>query len=301
VPENPIDLIINAFGTNQVAEVTGRTRRYIQSRDDEGTLRVIEQKRGRNASRLDADLFQNGAKTILIFSGACGTGYSFHADNTAANTRKRVHYVLQPGWRADTAVQGFGRTHRSNQSCAPHYVLPTTNLKAQKRFVSSIARRLDQLGALTRGQRQATTQGMFTASDNLESEYARTALRNFFVDLYRGQTPLNFQDVTRQMGLTLIDQNGAFLEGSIPHIPQFLNRLLSLKTGLQNQVFDEFEHRLVEAVEYAKQRGTYDEGLQTLKALNIHKTHDEIAYQDPKTGAQTRYVELAVTNALHYH
>ncbi|HUL11291.1 MAG TPA: strawberry notch C-terminal domain-containing protein, partial [Methylococcaceae bacterium] len=93
-----------------------------------------------------------------------------------------------------------------------HYVLPTTNLKAQKRFVSSIARRLDQLGALTRGQRQATSQGMFTASDNLESEYATTALHNFFVDLYRERTPLSFQTVTRQMGLNLLDQDGAFEE-----------------------------------------------------------------------------------------
>jgi len=61
------------------------------------------------------------------------------------------------------------------------YQLPI--LKAQKRFVSSIARRLDQLGALTRGQRQATSQGMFTAADNLESEYATLALNNFFSDL----------------------------------------------------------------------------------------------------------------------
>jgi hypothetical protein len=47
------------------------------------------------------------------------------------------------------------------------------DLAAQKRFVSSIARRLDQLGALTRGQRQTTSQCLFTASDNLESPYAR--------------------------------------------------------------------------------------------------------------------------------
>lgn len=301
VPENPLDSILNAFGSDRVAEVTGRGRRFVQTRDEEGNLKVFEEKRGKNSSRADAEVFQANKKDILIFSGAGGTGYSFHADNTAANQRKRIHYILQPGWRADAAVQGFGRTHRTNQAQPPHYVLPTTNLKAQKRFVSSIARRLDQLGALTRGQREATSQGMFTASDNLESQYASTALNNFFSDLYRGKTRLSFHDVTEQMGLNLIDDNGSLKETNLPAIPQFLNRLLSLKTDMQNQVFGEFEKRLVEAVDYAKQRGLYDVGLQTMKALSIRKIRDDVAYENQKTGAQTRYVELAVTNEVNYH
>ena len=191
VPENPLDSIINTFGSDRVAEVTGRSRRFVQTRDDEGNLKIVEEKRGKNSSRADAESFQNDKKDILIFSGAGGTGYSFHADNTAENQRKRIHYILQPGWQADKAVQGFGRTHRTNQAQEPHYVLPTTNLKAQKRFVSSIARRLDQLGALTRGQREATSQGIFTASDNLESEYASTALEEFvWRSLSRKNRPL---------------------------------------------------------------------------------------------------------------
>ena len=300
VPENPLDSIINTFGSDRVAEVTGRGRRFVQTRDDEGNLKIVEEKRGKNSSRADAEAFQNDKKDILIFSGAGGTGYSFHADNTAENQRKRIHYILQPGWQADKAVQGFGRTHRTNQAQEPHYVLPTTNLKAQKRFVSSIARRLDQLGALTRGQREATSQGIFTASDNLESEYASTALKNLFGDLYRDKTALVFEDVTKQMGLNLVDENGGLSESKIPTIPQFLNRLLSLKTDMQNDVFNEFEKRLVEAVEYSKQHGLYDVGLQTLKALSIQKTRDDVVYEDKNTGAQTRYIELAVTNNIEY-
>jgi len=300
VPENPLDSIVNAFGSDRVAEVTGRSRRFVQTRDDQGDLKIVEEKRGKNSSRADAEAFQDNKKDVLIFSGAGGTGYSFHADNTAINQRKRVHYILQPGWQAHAAVQGFGRTHRTNQAQEPHYVLPTTNLQAQKRFVSSIARRLDQLGALTRGQREATSQGMFTASDNLESEYASIGLHNFFTDLYRGKTSLNFHDVTKQMGLSLVDENGSLNESKLPAIPQFLNRLLSLKTDMQNAVFDEFETRLVEAVEYAKQQGTYDVGLQTVRALSIVKTRDDVAYEDQNTGATTRYVELAVTNEVKY-
>ena len=166
--------------------------------------------------------------------------------------------------------------------------------------MSSIARRLDHLGALTRGQREATSQGIFTASDNLESEYASTALKNLFGDLYRDRTDLVFEDVTSQMGLNLVDQNGTLSETKIPTIPQFLNRLLSLKTDMQNAVFNEFEKRLIEAVEYSKQRGLYDVGLQTLKALSIQKTRDDVVYEDKNTGAQTRYIELAVTNKIEY-
>ena len=168
------DSIINAFGAEQVAEITGRGRRFVQTRDEEGNLRVVEERRGRNASRVDAEAFQADRKSVLVFSGAGGTGYSFHADNTAENRRRRIHYILQPGWSAPGAVQGFGRTHRTNQASSPHYVLPTTDLAAQKRFVSSIARRLDQLGALTRGQRQTTSQGLFTAADNLKKAFDGT-------------------------------------------------------------------------------------------------------------------------------
>lgn len=300
VPENPLDSILNAFGVNRVAEITGRGRRFIQTRDDDGQLKVTEEKRGKNSARVDAEAFQGNKKDILIFSGAGGTGYSFHADKSSENQRRRIHYILQPGWRADGAVQGFGRTHRTNEANEPHYVLPTTNLKAQKRFVSSIARRLDQLGALTRGQREATSQGMFSAADNLESEYAKIGLQNFFKDMHRGSTPLDFQSITKAMGLNLMDESGGFSEGKIPGIPQFLNRLLSLKTFQQNAVFAEFESRLVEAVGYAKQRGTYDEGLQTLKAKSIVKTLDKVVYNDLKSGSQTRFVELTVTTEIGY-
>ena len=101
------------------------------------------------------------------------------------------------------------------------------------------------------------------------------------------------------MGLSLLDENGAMVQAKIPNVPQFLHRLLSVKTDRQNQVFELFESRLVEAVEYARQQGIFDEGLQTLRAQSIVKTRDDVVYTH-KTGAATRYVELNVTNAIEY-
>ena len=43
-------------------------------------------------------------KRILVFSDAGGTGRSYHADLSARNQRLRVHYLLEPGWKADAAI-----------------------------------------------------------------------------------------------------------------------------------------------------------------------------------------------------
>jgi hypothetical protein len=47
------------------------------------------------------------------------TGRSYHADLTAKNRRQHVHYLLEAGWKADTAIQGLGRSNRTNQAQPP--------------------------------------------------------------------------------------------------------------------------------------------------------------------------------------
>ena len=100
-------------------------------------------------------------KRILVFSDAGGTGRSYHADLSARNQRKRVHYLLEPGWKADTAIQGLGRSNRTNQAQPPLFRPIATDVKAEKRFLSTIARRLDSLGAITAGSARPAAQGLF--------------------------------------------------------------------------------------------------------------------------------------------
>jgi predicted RNA methylase len=110
-----LDQILWAFGDEAVAEVTGRSIRPLKAAD--GHLFIEKRSASSNSSETQA--FMDGEKDILIFSDAGGTGRSYHAAQTAKNQKRRRHYLLEPGWRADAAIQGLGRTHRSAQVSAP--------------------------------------------------------------------------------------------------------------------------------------------------------------------------------------
>ena len=197
-------------------------------------------------------------------------GARYHADLGARNQRLRVHYLLEAGWKADTAIQGLGRSNRTNQAQPPLFRPVATNVKAEKRFLSTIARRLDTLGAITKGQRQTGGQGLFRAEDNLEIVYARDALRQFYMLLYAGKVEgcslQRFEDAT---GLHLTDRDGSAASDELPPITTFLNRLLALTIDLQNTLFEAFEELLQAKIEGAIAAGTYDIGVETITAESL--------------------------------
>jgi hypothetical protein len=302
VPQGPLDLLLDHFGADTIAEVTGRGRRFVLKKDTEtGDMRRREENRPASANIAESDAFQAGKKKGLVFSEAGGTGRSYHADNTApSKDARRVHYLIQGGWRADKAVQGFGRTHRTNQASAPVFKLVTTDLKGQKRFISSIARRLAQLGALTKGQRQAGDQGLFSARDNLESREASHALALFFNDLIAGRVKgIELNDFQEQTGLKLQneDEDGRVTrKQEMPPITQFLNRLLSLKIDMQNKVFDAFAERLDGVIEAREQAGLLDMGLETVRADKIEKVSEQVVHVEKESGAQTKHVVFKMSD-----
>ena len=162
-----LDQIVQRFGTDMVAEVTGRSRRIVRKASAGGMGdRLAVENRAPSANLAETAAFMDDVKRILVFSDAGGTGRSYHADLSAKNQRLRVHYLLEPGWKADAAIQGLGRTNRTNQAQPPLFRPIATDVKAEKRFLSTIARRLDTLGAITRGQRQTGGQGLFRPEDN---------------------------------------------------------------------------------------------------------------------------------------
>lgn len=301
IPEGPLDMIINHFGADNVAEITGRSSRVIDKTDESGnTQKVLERRNSNSANIAEAKDFQDGKKRILVFSKAGGTGRSFHASNKAKNKEQRIHYVLQAGWKADDAVQGFGRTHRSDEASEPVYKLVTTDVMGQKRFVTSIARRLDQLGALTKGQRQ-TGSGIFGEKDNLESPLSREALRNFYKKLGAGQIPgIDAQSTLQKMGLEskFYDEYGVFKlnETEASDITHFLNRILALPVDEQNQVFNTFEEIREQYYDAAIEAGTLDTGMENVKADKVTVEQDSVVRTDESTGAETKYIRATVYN-----
>jgi len=283
-----LDQIVQRFGTDQVAEVTGRSRRIVRKGD-----RLAVENRAGSANLAEAQAFMDDEKRILVFSDAGGTGRSYHADLGAKNRRLRVHYLLEAGWKADTAIQGLGRSNRTNQAQPPLFRPVATNVKAEKRFLSTIARRLDTLGAITRGQRQTGGQGLFRADDNLESVYGRAALRQLYLLIYSGRVEgCSLQAFEEATGLSLTDRDGG-LRDELPAISTFLNRLLALSIELQNTLFAVFEELLTAKIEGAIASGTYDLGVETLTAESLAVTARRTIYVHPPTGAETQVFTVA--------
>ena len=287
-----LDQIVQYFGADVVAEVTGRSRRIVRkSGGDDRSDRLVVETRAASANLAEAQAFMDDQKRVLVFSDAGGTGRSYHAELSAKNTRLRVHYLLEPGWKADTAIQGLGRTHRTNQRQPPLFRPVATNVKAEKRFLSTIARRLDTLGAITRGQRQTGGQGLFRPEDNLESHYARDALRQLYHLLVRGKVEgCSLQRFEEATGLKLMDANG--IKDDLPPITTFLNRMLALTIELQGTLFTAFEQLLNARIEGAIAAGTYDTGLETLRAESFVVTDRQTIYTHPGTGAETRLLTI---------
>ena len=291
--QGALDQIVQRFGTDMVAEVTGRSRRIVR-KVDAGGDRLVVQNRPAHANLAEAQAFMEDAKQILVFSDAGGTGRSYHADLGARNQRLRHHYLLEAGWKADAAIQGLGRTNRTNQAQPPLFRPVATNVQAEKRFLSTIARRLDTLGAITRGQRQTGGQGLFRPEDNLESPYARDALRQLYVLIYAGKVEqCSLQTFEAMTGLSLTDSSGC-LKDELPPITTFLNRLLALTIAMQNVLFTVFEQLLAAKVESAIAGGTYDLGLETLTADSFTVVDSQTIYTHPSTGAETRLLAIAV-------
>jgi C-terminal domain on Strawberry notch homologue len=286
-----LDQIVQRFGTDLVAEVTGRSRRIIRKTGSDGVDRLVVENRAGSANLGETQAFMDDAKRVLVFSDAGGTGRSYHAELSAKNRRLRVHYLLEAGWKADAAIQGLGRTNRTNQAQPPLFRPIATNVKAEKRFLSTIARRLDTLGAITKGQRQTGGQGLFRPEDNLESQYARDALRQLYMLLVIGKvegcTLQTFEDAT---GLKLTDSTG--IKDELPPITTFLNRLLALTIDLQNILFTAFEQLLTARIEGAIASGTYDAGLETLRAESFIVTDRQTIYTHPGTSAETRLLTI---------
>jgi hypothetical protein len=301
VPDSPIDQMLHALGHKNVAEVTGRSERVVRPEDG----RAYTEKRSPTIRNMEVQQFKDDKRKALIFSNAGGTGESYDADRTFKNQRRRYHFVTQPGWSATTVIQGLGRTHRSNEANSPHVILTMTNVKGHRRFISTVAKGLDALGAITQGQRQTGSSGLIDAKNNLENSYGTAAVVSLMNDLARGQVktiPDNMGALTK-MGLNdIVDgSTGMIIDDKMPTVQRFLNRVMVLVIEEQNVMFDEFYSRLEAGVEAAAANGTLDVGMETYRADGgIEVLDEQIVRTDERSGAKTIWTTLRAKHKVQF-
>ena len=299
-PENPLDQIINYFRPEKIAELTGRKKRLIKNPETgkvEYVKRAPDGVAMKKVNQYEMKQFQDGKKRIAIISDAASTGISLHSDLGTNNQQKRVHITLELGWSADKQMQTFGRTHRSNQKVAPKYTLLSTDVGGEKRFSSTIARRLESLGALTKGQRD-TTGGGSLAKYNFETVEGVAALTAMYRSIMNGVEVIGIDDAKqalRDMGVLISGQDGKeYIPDKVQSdISKFLNRILAIDIHRQNAMFTFFSDIFDSVVTNAKETGTFDDGVTDIKgALQLKFKEKNNIYTDAVTGAKTDHIVI---------
>lgn len=304
VPENPIDQIINYFGEDKVAELTGRKKRIIRNKETGKTEYVQRNPEGialADVNTWEMDNFMSGKKRIAIISDAASTGISLHASNQVKNKQRRIFYALELGWSADKELQRMGRVHRSDQSRPPFIKIISTDIGGEKRFSSSLAKKLSSLGALSRGQRDVAGGDIFTKY-NFEIEEGKRALSLLYRIIINPGSDIEQWGIKREEALKAIKDMGIDKgEGGMPviddkdslNINRFLNRILCLDYDLQNKMFDMFIDLFQTVIISAKEEGIYDDGITDIKGDNIRlKEKPILVYEDKFTNAKTYHYTI---------
>jgi hypothetical protein len=181
----------------------------------------------------------------------------------------------------------------------PEYVLLSTELGGEKRFSSTIARRLGSLGALTKGDRRSADNSDL-AKYNFETEEGRAALCLMLRRIVEGRNVprlANPRQTLRDIGLLVRNRDGCeeVRKEDLFNVPRFLNRVLALDVEKQNALFDHFADLFDQTVRYAKANGTFDEGVTDIKALAIRIAEPpRVVHTDEITQAQTTHYTLEI-------
>ena len=314
LPPNPLDSLIDSLGgESMVAEMTGRSGRVVRVGKGGKGIGFRYKARGGGSAKASKGLssvgeveldvlnveerrrFQEGEKFVAVISDAASTGISLHASGKCASgVRRRVHYTIEQPWAADKAIQQLGRSHRSGQLSAPIYRTVVTNLGGERRFAAAVAKRMANLGALTKGDRRAASGGDL-GEFNVDSKHGNVALQRVYACLVKesdvfpskgtGEVLDGFvEQYGESAGLVknpnLSDsENQAFFRLSClrklseylrlvglgeetdirkkADVKVFLNRIMSLPVGPQNLLFALFDSTLKDVIMTAKESGWY--------------------------------------------
>ena len=186
----------------------------------------------------------------------------------------------------------MGRSHRSNQAQPPEYILLTTDLWSDQRMISAVATGMRDLGALTRGLRQAASQDFFTQDDNLEDEFGESAWSNFVSNLSSNSIQgLSIGQFEREAGIQLRGHGGRLLR-PLPPVKRFLNAMSAMSYDNQILFGRHYKSELQDLKLAAIEGGDYDRGIETITPDSLIKLEDAVIYRDARTGGETRMLKM---------
>eukprot|EP00529_Nitzschia_sp_RCC80_P001681 CAMPEP_0113496240 /NCGR_PEP_ID=MMETSP0014_2-20120614/30019_1 /TAXON_ID=2857 /ORGANISM="Nitzschia sp." /LENGTH=881 /DNA_ID=CAMNT_0000390155 /DNA_START=1 /DNA_END=2646 /DNA_ORIENTATION=- /assembly_acc=CAM_ASM_000159 len=346
LPPNPLDDLIDRLGGEaNVAEMTGRDGRIVavgsgvyqykkRTTEKAAVAAVSQDEAADRVNIVERRSFMDGKKSVAIISDAASTGISLHAARgSKAAGRRRIHYTIELPWSADKAVQQLGRSHRSGQETAPIYKLVVTDLGGERRFAAAVSKRLQSLGALTKGDRRAAT-GSDMSDFDLDSKYGKRALKRLYRSVSDSQvTPSDvavdilpsrksseiLSDFTKSLhGEGFAEQNGtpnysALLSLVLFELERlgidgasrgkadvriFLNRLAGVTVAHQSLMFKLFMSTLDDVIDEAKSSGEFEGTAEDIKATSIKIGDETKLTVDPSCGVYTKLTTLNVDRGI---
>ncbi len=291
--QGALDQIVQRFGTDQVAEVTGRSRRVVRKVAADGTERLAVETRPGSANLAETQAFMDDEKRILVFSDAGGTGRSYHADLGRAEPAPAG--ALPAGTRLE------GRCRDPGTSAAPTAPISASR-RCSVRWRPTCAARSASFPPSPAGSTASARSPAASARPAVRAcsapttiwraTYARAALRQFYGLIFAGKVECcSLQRFEETTGLDLSDRDGSLRE-DLPPITTFLNRMLALPIALQNGLFAVFEELLASRIESAIAAGSYDVGVETLTADSLRIAERRTIHTHAASGAETRLFKV---------
>lgn len=263
-----LDRLLLEFGPDQLAEVTGRSIRAIPEFAAGEHVGWRIEDRSSQAAMDDVQAFHDGRKPILVFSlAAGGTGLGYHAAEKSKNKRRRIHYIVELGRRAEQAVQGLGRSHRADQVIAPHVKLVSSDIPAHAIYAANTLLKISKMGALSRGHQHATTNAIFEQRVPIKGKYAQAGWTAVLKEIAEGKVgDLTIESLATDLGLEANRKEGGV---NIHSLEDAIKRLATISSGDQHLIVDLLKKRTEDAITAAIRQGSYNQGLETIRADSI--------------------------------
>ena len=228
-----LDALVWHFG-DRIAEISGRSMRT--RRLEDGSL-LIERRHSRQTIQETND-FLHSRRKVLAFTLAGSTGRSYHADRSAPNQDRRVHYIAEFAHQSISLIQGLGRSHRTNATSTPRIRLTTTNLHGERRFQSTALHTLSELGSASRGDQRSQGNVQFAHLPDLHCSSARRTITKLYKALQYSTHSLgvSLEEFIQWMAIDPRTRKTPYGDSSL-----FWNRLMTLSVTHQQRLSDAFD------------------------------------------------------------